>query len=74
MLHAEASVATLNQTKRRKNVPDLPQEAIAKITQTMSALQLERYAQVEGVLNMLKRREYWPEIWSRFRVGVRSFL
>jgi hypothetical protein len=29
MLHTEASVGTLNQTKRRKNVPDLPQGVIA---------------------------------------------
>ncbi len=35
---------------------------------------LKRYAQAEGVSNMPEQREYWPEIWSRFGAGVRSFL
>jgi hypothetical protein len=34
---------------------------------------VKRYARAEGESNTPKRREYWPEIWSRFGVGVRSF-
>jgi hypothetical protein len=34
---------------------------------------MKEYARAEGVSNMPKRREYRPEIWSRFGVGVRSF-
>jgi hypothetical protein len=34
---------------------------------------LKRYARAQGVSNMPERREYWPEIRSRFGVGVRSF-
>jgi hypothetical protein len=34
---------------------------------------VKEYAQAEGVSNMLERREYRPEIRSRFGVGIRSF-
>jgi hypothetical protein len=58
----------------RTGLSNLGMEFLNRNTPSYLAGTLKRYARVEGVSNMPKRREYGPEIRSRFGVGVRSFL